>query len=203
MNYIGMDVHKRFTYAVAKDEQGNEITRKRFDNDKYNFEIFLQPFKPEETKIVMESTGVWEYIYEILEEKHYETKLANPVKTKAIAYAKVKTDAVDAATLADLLRGNLVFESYIPPKEVRMLRELTRMRKIATKQRTQTENRLHALLTKRGIFIPNRTLCNKSIKFLNEIEKEPLIKEYLEVIAFQRSRESKIKNKVEEAALSN
>lgn len=37
---------------------------------------------------------------------------------KAIAYAKVKTDAVDASTLADLLRANLVAESYIPPREI-------------------------------------------------------------------------------------
>ena len=198
-----MDVHKRFTYAVVKNEQGMELAKEKFDNAKANFESFLQPYKPEETKIVMESTGVWEYIYEILDEKHFEVKLANPVKTKAIAWAKVKTDAVDASTLADLLRANLVAESYIPSKEVRMLRELTRMRKIFTKQRTQSENRLHALLTKKGIFIPNRTLCSKSIKFLSEIENEPLIKEYLEIIAFQRDREANIKNKVEEASSSN
>src|SRR3989338_11343900 len=61
----------------------------------------------------MESTGVWEYIYEILEAMKYEVKLANPVKTKAIAYAKVKTDSVDASTLADLLRANLVAENFI------------------------------------------------------------------------------------------
>ena len=198
-----MDVHKRFTYAVVKDEQGIITAKEKFDNDRANFDIFLQPFRPEETSIVMESTCVWEYIYEILEGRGYKVKLANPQKTKAIAYAKVKTDSIDASTLADLLRANLVAESYIPPKEVRALRELTRMRKIATKQRTQSENRLHALLTKKGIFIPNKTLCNKSIKFLNEIENEPLIEEYLEIIAFQRTKEADIKKKVEEASLSN
>ena len=203
MNYIGMGIHKRFTFAVVKDEQGAELAKERFDNLKTNFESFLLPFKPEETKIVMESTGVWEYIYEILESMKYNVKLANPVKTKAIAYAKVKTDAVDASTLADLLRANLVAESYIPPKGVRELRELTRLRKMVTKQRTQTENRLHAVLTKKGIFIPNRTLCKKSIKFLEEFKQEPLIKEFLEVIAFQRERESEAKKRVEDASLSN
>ncbi len=197
-----MDIHKRFTFAVVKDEQGNEIARDKFDNSKDNFEIFLLPFKPEETKIVMESTGVWEYIYEILDSMHYEVKLANPVKTKAIAYAKVKTDSVDASTLADLLRANLVAESYIPPREIRTLREMTRLRKMATKQRTQTENRLHAVLTRKGIIIPNRTLCNKSVKFLEEFQ-DPMIQEFLEVIEFQRQRESQIKKKVEEASLAN
>jgi transposase len=203
MNYIGMDIHKRFTFAVVKDGQGNKITEDKFDNSEDNFSRFLQPFNANETKIVMESTGVWEYIYEILESMKYEVKLANPAKTKAIAYAKVKTDSVDASTLADLLRANLVAESYIPSKEIRALRELTRLRKMATKQRTQSENRLHALLTRKGIIIPNRTLCNKSIKFLREFEKEPLIEEFLEVIAFQRERESNIKKKVEETSLSN
>jgi transposase len=202
MNYIGMDIHKRFTFAVIKDLNGNRIAEDKFDNSKENFEKFLLPFKPEETKIVMESTGVWEYIYEILDSMHYEVKLANPVKTKAIAYAKVKTDAVDASTLADLLRANLVAESYIPPKEIRKLRELTRLRKMATKQRIQTENRLHALLTRKGIIIPTRTLCNKSMKFLEEFQ-DPMIQEFLEVIEFQRQREAKIKKKVEEVSLSN
>jgi transposase len=133
---------------------------------------------------------------------HYEVKLANPVKTKAIACAKVKTDAVDASTLADLLRANLVAESYIPPKEIRALREMTRLRKMATKQRTQSENRLHAVLTRKGIIIPNRTLCNKSVKFLEKFQ-DPMIKEFLEVIEFQRQRELQIKKKVGEASLAN
>jgi transposase len=202
MNYIGMDIHKRFTFAIAKDRDGNKISEDKFSNSKENFENFLLPFKPEETRIVMESTGVWEYIYEILDSMQYEVKLANPVKTKAIAYAKVKTDSVDASTLADLLRANLVAESYIPPKKTRELRELTRLRKMATKQRTQTENRLHALLTRKGIIIPNRTLCNKSMKFLEEFQ-DSTIQEFLEVIEFQRQRESQIKKKVEEASLTN
>ena len=53
MNYIGMDIHKRFTFAVAKDFEGNKLSEDKFDNSKENFERFLQQFKPEETKIVM------------------------------------------------------------------------------------------------------------------------------------------------------
>ena len=197
-----MDIHKRFTFAVAKDFEGNKLSEDKFDNSKENFERFLQQFKPEETKIVMKSTGVWEYIYEILDSMHYEVKLANPAKTKAIAYAKVKTDSVYAGTLADLLRANFVAESYIPPREIRRLRELTRLRKMATRQRTQTENRLHALLIRKGIMIPNRTLCVKSMLFLDELQ-DPMIQEFLEVIKFQRQRETQIKKKVGEVSLAN
>ena len=34
MNFIGMDIHKQFTFAVAKDEQGNELAKEKFDNSK-------------------------------------------------------------------------------------------------------------------------------------------------------------------------
>ena len=117
MNFIGMDIHKQFTVAVVKDEQGNELAKEKFENNKENFSDFLKIFPKENTKIVMESCCVWEYIFEILEKMEYDVKLSNPSKTKAIAYARIKTDSVDASTLADLLRANLIAESYIPPKK--------------------------------------------------------------------------------------
>ncbi|MBI2632157.1 IS110 family transposase [Candidatus Pacearchaeota archaeon] len=201
MNYIGMDVHKRFTYAVVKDEQGNDLAKERFDNNKANFESFLKPFAPEKTRVVMESTGVWEYVYGILEQIGYSAKLANPAKTKAIAYAKVKTDAVDASTLADLLRANLVAESYVPTKEIRNLREIVRLRKMALKQSNQSINRLHALLTRKGIFLPKKSLCKTSINFLlKEIEKQPAIKGYLEVIDFHKKKLAEINAQIIELA---
>ena len=160
MNYIGMDIHKQFTVAVVKDEQGNKLAEDKFTNSEDNFGSFMEKYKPEETKIVIESTCVWEYIYEILEAKKYEVKLANPSRTRAIAEARIKTDIVDAETLADLLRANLVAESYIPPKNVRRLREITRERRTFVKQTTQIKNKIHAILIKRGVKIPTTTLCN-------------------------------------------
>src|SRR3989344_9394540 len=106
MNYIGMDIHKQFTVAIVKDKEGNELENEKFDNSKENFKKFLISYDPEETKIVMESTSVWEPIYDMIEDMKYPIKLANPVKTRAIAEARIKTDKVDASTLADLLRLN-------------------------------------------------------------------------------------------------
>jgi len=53
---------------------------------------------------------------------------AHPLKVKAIAEAKIKTDEIDSETLAHLLRANLLPESYVPPKEIRDLRELVKRR---------------------------------------------------------------------------
>jgi len=166
MNFVGLDIHKHFTYGVVKSEQGQVLNKSRFDNSEENFNVFLKNFPAQETKIVMESTGVWEFIYDILEEKGYEVKLANPVKTKAIAFARVKTDAVDAATLADLLRANLVAESYIPTKEIRRLRDVARQRKTLVRGRTQIKNKIHAILIRHGMKHPYKTLCEKAIKWI-------------------------------------
>src|SRR3989344_4184478 len=166
MNYIGMDIHKQFTVAVAKDRDGNLLAEEKFDNHKCNFEKFLEEFNPEETKIVIESSSIWEYIYEMLEEMKFEIKLANPIKTRTIAEARIKTDSIDASTLCDLLRANLICESYIPPKEIRNLRSIMRQRKAIVKGRTQIKNKIHAVLLMNGIKLPYTTLGKTAMKWI-------------------------------------
>jgi len=168
MYFAGLDIHKVFTFGVIKDEGGEVLNKAKFENSEENFESFFKGFLPEETKVVMESTGVWEYIYEILNSKGYEVKLANPVRTKAIASARIKTDAVDAATLADLLRANLIAESYVPTKEVRRLRDVVRQRKSLVKGRTQIKNKIYSMLIRQGVKLPYKSLCPSAINWLND-----------------------------------
>ena len=72
----------------------------------------------------------------------YELHLAHPMRTKAIASARVKTDAVDARTLAHLLRADLLPEAYIAPRELRDLRDLLRHRVALTRMRSALKNRV-------------------------------------------------------------
>jgi len=168
MNYVGLDIHKKFTLGVIKDKEGNLLNKSKFENTQENFDLFLKDCKPEETKIVMESTGVWEFIYDLLESRKYEIKLANPLKTRAIASARIKTDYVDANTLCDLLRANLVAESYIPDKETRKIRDVVRQRKSIVKGRSQIQNKIHAILTRYGIKLPYATLCDSAVIWMLE-----------------------------------
>mgnify|MGYP001578047484 FL=1 len=187
MNYIGMDIHKQFTVAVVKDEQGNKLAEEKFINSKINFDEFLKDYEPETTRLVMESTCVWEYIYEILEAKNYNVKLANPSRTRAIAEARIKTDSIDASTLADLLRANLVAESYIPPKEIRRLREFTRERRTFVKQTTQIKNQIHAILIKRGIELDYATLCNKALNWIKQkFSEDKIILHYVDLLEYHK-----------------
>lgn len=168
MNYIGMDIHKQFTVAVAKDKEGNKLAEEKFDNKKSNFKMFLKDFVPEETRIVIESTSIWEYIYDMLEEMKYQVKLANPTKTRAIAEARIKTDAIDADTLCDLLRANLIAECYIPPKEIRNMRNIIRQRKSIVQSRVQIINKVHAVLLMNGITLPYAKFGKTAMKWIVE-----------------------------------
>ena len=204
MNFIGMDIHKQFTVAVAKDEQGNELAKDKFENSKETFANFLNQFPSENTKIVIESTCVWEYIYELLEEMRYDVKLANPSKTKAIAYARIKTDSVDASTLADLLRANLVAENYIPKKEVRRLREITRERKTFVIQSTQLKNKIQSMLIKRGIKLPTKALGKKALKMLSEnISEGDIFEHYINLLWYNKQELNFIEDKIRKIANEN
>jgi transposase len=204
MNYIGLDIHKQFTFAVAKDEKGLLITKDKFENSKENFEEYLKNFPKEETKILMESTCVWEYIFEIIQSLGYDAKLSNPVKTKAIACARIKTDAVDASTLSDLLRANLVAESYIPPKEIRRLREIARERRAFVKGRTQIKNRIQAILIKRGMKLPYSTLCLKALKWiLDNPEKDDILVHQINLLENFKQETNFLEEKIRSIASEN
>jgi transposase len=88
---------------------------------------------------------------DVLQDAGYELHLAHPMRTKAIASARVKTDAVDARTLAHLLRTDLLPEAYIAPRELRDLRDLLRHRVALTRMRSSLKNRVAAVLAKNGI----------------------------------------------------
>ncbi len=79
-----------------------------------------------ESRVALEATYGWEWLAELLEDSGYEFHLAHPLRTRAIAAARVKTDAVDARTLAHLLRADLLPEAYVATRELRDLRDLLR-----------------------------------------------------------------------------
>lgn len=204
MFFAGLDIHKAFTFGVVKDGKGEVLNKAKFDNDEENFESFFKRFPPKKTRVVMESTGVWEYIYELLDGMGYEVKLANPVRTKAIASARIKTDAIDAATLADLLRADLIAESYVPSKEMRKLREVIRQRKTIVKGKTQVMNKIHAIVIRHGIKIPYKTLCPSAINLLKEnIDIKDVLVSYFNLLEQYNNELRFIEKHVKEMAGKN
>ena len=65
-------------------------------------------------------------MYDWLEGEIDGVKLANPLKVKAIADAKIKTDKIDATILVHLLRADLIPEAYVPKVETRKIKNILR-----------------------------------------------------------------------------
>ena len=92
---------------------------------------------------VCESTGnYWIRLHDTLEDNGINTLLANSLKTKIIAQAKLKDDKIDSNVLVDLLRADLVYESFVPDKEYRELRQLVRTRLDLVTERTVLKNKV-------------------------------------------------------------
>lgn len=149
--YIGIDVHLKFCVATIKGKGRRVIRRVRFNNDIQAINEFIGTVKGSywPAKAVCESTGnYWMLLYDTLSEAKIDVKLANPKNTKVIAQAKLKDDKVDSEVLADLLRSDMISESFVPSKRYRDLRSLVRCRLDVQRARTARSNRIHAIKAK-------------------------------------------------------
>jgi len=144
----GVDVHRDNFTATVLTSKGCET--RRFEKDLEGIETFKAWLRESKCKaVVMESTGVyWIPLYVALEEE-FDVKLANAQKTKSLLGKK--TDKVDSKRLASLLRGGLIEACYVPEREVRVLRELTRLRTKMVQNRTDYKNRVHKVLQRCNI----------------------------------------------------
>jgi transposase len=101
------------------------------------------------THVAIESTGVyWKPVFNILEAV-LSVILVNARDVKAVPGRK--TDVRDCQWLADLLRHGLLKASFIPPLEIRELRELTRYRQTLIKEHTAVANRIQKLIESANI----------------------------------------------------
>ena len=144
----GVDVHKSFLVAViVKDSQPKpQYIKKRFSTFNNDLEEFKKWLIGNDCLFMcMESTGkYWIPVFNILEDKINIT-VANPKWVRAIKGEK--DDNKDAKWIADLFRLGLVRGSYIPSKEIRVLREFTRYKYKLTGLRSSEMNRYHNCLT--------------------------------------------------------
>ena len=118
-------------------------------NKTSGFNELLALVEGKETEAVMESTGnLWIRLYTYLEKAGIKPVLANPAKTKVIAESSIKTDKIDAKTLAHLLRADLISPCYVPTDPIRQLRQLLRHRITIVQNQTREKNRIHAIFHK-------------------------------------------------------
>ena len=145
----GMDVHKDIIVAtIAKTDQDNitQYQQKTFSSQNYDLHNLKDWLRINQCfEAAMESTGkYWIPIFNVLEDE-IDVRIVHPKYTKAIKGKK--TDKKDSKWIADLFKFDLVRFSFIPPKEIRQLRELSRYRIKLVGMRSSERNRYQNAMT--------------------------------------------------------
>lgn len=150
MIFVGVDIHKSYLEVAIVDNDGKLQSRCRIMNTPESIDAFVKSLDSS-VKVAMELCSYFYPLYNRLEEEGVEVKAAHPLKVRLIAESKIKNDKIDALTLAQLYRMDYLPTSYIPPKEIRHVRDLLSHRIALVRQRTQVKNRIHHLLEKNGV----------------------------------------------------
>ncbi len=140
----GIDVHAKMLVAclILTNGQKEIRTFSTMTDDLLRLRDWLQAANC--THVAIESTGVyWKPVFNILEDA-LTVILINPEHARALRGRK--TDVKDAEWLADLLRHGLLKPSFIPPPEIRELRELTRYRESLVRQQSAVANRIQKVI---------------------------------------------------------
>jgi len=118
--YIGCDMHKRYPVFVAMDEQGRLEPAVTVANDLLELRSYLARL-PAGAPIAVEASGGWYWFVDELEQAGLEVHLVNPLEAKKGVRGRNKTDKLDAAGLAMLLRNGTLPEVWTPPAQSHLL----------------------------------------------------------------------------------
>ncbi len=148
-----LDVHKAQVTACVRvpDEQGARVQHLAEFKTTVRGLLALRDWLKAHrvTQVAMEATGVyWKPVWHVLEDD-FELLLVNARHVKQVPGRK--TDVKDAEWLCRLTEAGLLRGSFVPPKPIRELRQLTRYRKAQIAERQREANRLHKALEDTGI----------------------------------------------------
>jgi transposase len=168
--YVGLDVHREVLQACILDAEGRRLERHRLDLTRPNLEAFVRErLRPHDRVVLEATTNTWAVV-ELIEPHVAEVVVGNPLRTRAIAEAKIKTDKVDAEVLAQLLRCDYLPRVWQPDAATRRLRELSAHRAGLVADQTRLKNRIHSMLAQRLTRAPWVVLFSKQGRdWLNQL----------------------------------
>lgn len=151
--YVGIDLHRRRSVIVHKNEEGEVLSTRRIDNDPLNLAAAVADAGAN-AEVILEATYGWYWAADLLDELGCNVHLAAPSSLNW-GQRRVKNDERDANDLIDLFRLGRMTEAWIAPPPVRELRELVRYRAKLVQLRTGLKAQLHAVMAKNGV-LPSR-----------------------------------------------
>jgi transposase len=146
VRHIGMDVHRDFA-QVAVRERGKLRDEFRVGVTGEELHDFVARLRPTD-QVALEATTNSAAIARLVATRAGRVVVSNPLKTRAIAEAKVKTDKVDARVLAELLAADYLPEVWQAPPELAALRRQVSRRAHLVRQRTRLKNQVQAIVAR-------------------------------------------------------
>ncbi|MEV7239041.1 IS110 family transposase [Streptomyces sp. NPDC051020] len=138
-----MDVHRDFA-QVAVVEDGRLSDAGQIACRPEGLRAWATTLRPDD-EVALEATGNTEAIVALIAPRVARVVVSNPMKTRAIAEAKVKTDKVDARILAQLLAADFLPPVWLPDEHTRQLRRIVARRAHLVRQRTRLKNQVQAI----------------------------------------------------------
>jgi len=146
MRFIGLDVHRTFA-EVAVLAEGQVHAAGRVATTALALEAFARTLRADD-QVGLEATLNTQAIVRVLRPHVARVAIANPLRTRLIAEAKIKTDKIDAAVLAQLLAAGFLPEVWMPDETTAALRRRVARRTQLVRQRTRLKNQVHAILAR-------------------------------------------------------
>ena len=142
--YVALDIHKKYCVIAGVDREGRVLLQPvRVEHA--DLEGWLKKHLCSSDQVVIEATTNAWHVYDLLAPWVERVVVANPIRVKQIAQARVKTDIRDTLILARLLAANLVPDVWVPPAHVREMRQLLSQRRQFVETHTQIVNRMHSV----------------------------------------------------------
>jgi transposase len=181
MEMIGIDIHRKQCQATVLDDTGNITEQRRFESKTDAIKAFIS--RHPNAKVAIEATSMYEHIYDTIRSCGVEVVVANPLKTRLIAEARVKTDKADSRILAMLMMADMLPESYVPDDETREARKDVRERLLLKKTSTALKNHIYSELLRRGIEYKDGVLGSKiGRKWAKNVLEEPRLDQTFNVL---------------------
>ena len=158
--YVALDIHKHYSVVAAVNREGQVVLQPvRVEHE--DLEVWLKKnLFPSDWVVIESTTNAW-HVYDLLEPLVEKVLVANPIKVKQIACARVKTDIRDTLILARLLAANRVPVVWVPPIHVRQLRQLLSQRRQMVETHTQIVNRMHSVAHRHHLSHPKGKRFNE------------------------------------------
>jgi transposase len=200
----GVDVHKTMIVATIAATDKNGVTHylaetfSTINADLFRFRDWLTSHGCFD--VCMESTGkYWIPVFNILEKAGIRVLLTHPMYVRAIKGKK--TDKKDSKWIADLFKHDLVRSSFIPPEEIRALRELARYRYKLVCMRSSEKNRFQDCMTVSNIGLAS-VLSDPFGKTAQDVMKQVLSSSVFDAADYDKLIHKSAKKKTEQILAS-